>query len=115
MDDASLLNFNLLRSDRRVTIHQPNTDVACHSHKHRKKLLTLRRCVLQPNSPLAAYLISPAPTSNTASTFFKSTSPNTASPPPAFCTALMQIPASPVPSIIQRINIEQLVANIDTK
>lgn len=37
MDDASLLNFNLLRSDRRVTIHQPNTDVACHSHEHRKK------------------------------------------------------------------------------
>lgn len=27
MDDASLLNFNLLRSNRRVTVHQPNTDV----------------------------------------------------------------------------------------
>lgn len=27
MDDASLSNFNLLRSDRRVTVHQPNTDV----------------------------------------------------------------------------------------
>ena len=35
MDDASLLNFNLLRLDRRVTI-QPNTDVACHNHKRRK-------------------------------------------------------------------------------
>ena len=80
-----------------------------------KKLLTLRRCALQPNSPLAANLISPAPTSNTASTFFKNTSPNTASPPPTFCAALKQIPASPVPSIIQRINIEQLAANIDTK
>lgn len=37
MDDASLLNFNLLRSDRRVTIHQPNTEVACRSHEHRKR------------------------------------------------------------------------------